>query len=101
MTLYVAKMSLPGWCNEVGSELEAKEIIYSRICKHCLLVMRYEEQNGYGYDLEDTDGKDLDELTPVQIHETTLQELLFTPCGLEYDFFEDGEDDYGVSGSLG
>lgn len=87
--------STPGY--EVGSELEAKELLYRHTCRACLQKLAYEMDTGesfYDIDWENT-------ISPegwvgttctyrmAQEHEVTLDELLCTACGCEWDFWEE------------
>jgi hypothetical protein len=66
----------------VGSELEAKELLYQRICPLCLKEMAFEID--HGVELFEQDSKKGFEYRQAQLNELTLDDLLASPCGLEY-----------------
>lgn len=94
MKLY--KCSKPGWVKDVGSELEAKEILYKHVCTTCLKEIAYENIYGersyadcVGEELTAEGQEKWDSVSPVELSECSLDDLLCTACGFEYGFDED------------
>ena len=95
MKQFLYKCSSPGWEKEVGSELEAKEVLYSHICSTCLKDIIYEQvcgERSYGSFVGDVFTPEQqgvwNEIKEANLGEVTLDELLATCCGLEYSYEE-------------
>ena len=89
------KCSSPEWKKEINSELEAKELLYDRICSSCLREIAYEQRNGersYAdvvMEVLTPEQQALWDETPLaQVHEVSLNDLLTTACGFEYEYEE-------------
>jgi hypothetical protein len=70
MKYILIKLSSPGWEKEFKSEIEARQELYSHICITCCM-------GGY----EDF------KHNPITIN-TSIDEMLGTPCGCEFAFQE-------------
>lgn len=98
MKQFLYKCSSPGWKKEVGSELEAKELLYSHICSTCRKELIYEQRHGEK-SYADVVGEVLtpeqqalwDDTPMAQLHEVSITDLLTTACGFEYSYEEKDE----------
>lgn len=86
----LCKHSLPGWRKEVGSELEAKEILFGYICDSCRRDLKKAQLGNRSYSFFDESIRH-PTCRPIQLHECSLEDLLRVGCGLEFSFTEEKE----------
>lgn len=87
----LCKHSLPGWCIPVGSELEAKEILFGYVCSSCRKGLKHAQLEGRPYSFF-ADGVSSLDCEEVKLHECSLEDLLRVGCGLEFGFTEDEDE---------
>lgn len=78
MKIRLIKISAPGWEKDFDSEEEARDELYNYVCHMC---RQGDEMVEYGWDPNPIDEK------------SSLEDMLSTPCGCEFDVEEIPEKD--------
>lgn len=96
MKYRVTKISSVGWSQTFNSELDVKKLMYSCVCNTCLKEIAYKQQYGEypfaGYDGESPDDVEIaqwENIKTPEMDEVSLKDLLYSACGLEYDYEEE------------
>lgn len=86
------KQSAPGWEKVFVTESEAKEELYKWVCKGCLKDIRFEQETGESslFGEKTRQLEYYESISPIQLHECGLNDLLGTSCGCEF-YYEEGD----------